>query len=313
MKILEVEKLRKEYGALVAVKDVSFAVEEGHVVGLIGPNGAGKTTLLRMLATVLEPTDGRVSLLGLDLARDYLRIRERIGFLPDFFSLYNDLTARETLTFFARAYRVPEDEIAGRIETVLRYVDLAEKRDAFVRQLSRGMVQRMGVAALLVHAPALFLLDEPASGLDPKARIDLRQVLKRLSSEGKTVIISSHILTELADFCTHIAVMNRGDIPLYGAVEDVRRSLGGARRLRITVLADAGRAAQRVTQAGGRVIESRENTLVAEFTGDLDALAALNADLVGAGLRVTSFAEEKSTLEDVFMKISGGASEGGAP
>ncbi len=309
MKILEVDRLRREYGPLVAVKDVSFTVEKGQVVGLIGPNGAGKTTLLRMLATVLEPTDGRATLMGLDLARDYLRIRERIGFLPDFFNLYNDLTTRETLAFFARAYRVPPAEIAGRIEEVLRYVDLTEKRDAFVRQLSRGMVQRMGVATLLVHAPDLFLLDEPASGLDPKARIDLRQVLKRLSSEGKTVIISSHILTELADFCTHITIMNRGEIPLCGNVEDVRRSLGGARRIRITVLGGPDRVAERVTRAGGRVLETRGDTLVAEIAGDLETLAALNADLVGEGLKVAGFAEEKSTLEDVFMKISGGEPE----
>jgi ABC-2 type transport system ATP-binding protein len=309
MRILEVEKLRKEYGALVAVKDVSFTVEEGQVVGLIGPNGAGKTTLLRMLATLLEPTDGSVRVLGLDLARDYLRIRERLGFLPDFFNLYNDLTARETLTFFARAYRVPPAEIPGRVEQVLSYVDLTEKRDEFVHHLSRGMVQRMGVAALLVHSPDLFLLDEPASGLDPKARIDLRQVLRRLSSEGKTVVISSHILTELADFCTHITIMNRGEIPLGGSVDEIRRSLGGARRIRIGVLAGADRAADRVARAGGRILETRENTLLAELACDLEALAALNADLVRDGLKVVSFAEEKSTIEDVFMKISGGETE----
>jgi len=165
MEILEVNNLRKEFGTVVAVNDISLSVEKGQVWGLIGPNGAGKTTLLRMLATVLRPTSGSVQLLGFDLAKEYLKIRRHIGFLPDFFNLYNDLTLQECLEFFAKAYRVEDELIPQRVDEVLDYIELQNKRDDFIRHLSRGMVQRMGVGVLLVHDPDVFLLDEPASGL----------------------------------------------------------------------------------------------------------------------------------------------------
>lgn len=191
MIVLEADSLRKEFGALVAVDNVSLSLEQGQVLGLIGPNGAGKTTLLRILATLLRPTSGRATILGCDLATRYLSIRKRIGFVPDFFNLYGDLTLRECLAFFAEAYEVPPERIAQRVDEVLRYVDLQDKQDSLVRHLSRGMVQRMGVGIRLIHDPDLYLLDEPASGLDPKARIQLRNVLRRLSDEGKTIITSS--------------------------------------------------------------------------------------------------------------------------
>jgi ABC-2 type transport system ATP-binding protein len=183
MDILEINNIRKEYGTVVAVNDVSFSMAPGQVLGLIGPNGAGKTTLLRILATVLRPTSGSVKILGYDLKKQYLKIRKNIGYLPDFFNLYNDLTLRECLDFFARAYKVEAKSIPARIDEVLNYIELSHKRNDLVRNLSRGMVQRMGVGALLVHNPDLFLLDEPASGLDPKARIQLRKILKKLASE----------------------------------------------------------------------------------------------------------------------------------
>ena len=221
MNILEINNIRKEYGTVVAVNDVSFSMAPGQVLGLIGPNGAGKTTLLRILATVLRPTSGSVKLLGYDLKKQYLKIRKNIGYLPDFFNLYNDLTLRECLDFFARAYKVKVKSIPDRIDEVLSYIELSNKQNDLIRHLSRGMVQRMGVGALLVHNPDLFLLDEPASGLDPKARIHLREILKKLANEGKTIIISSHILTELSGFCTHIALMNDGKIVMHGAVDEI--------------------------------------------------------------------------------------------
>lgn len=164
----------KEYGTLVAVKDVSFTIEKGQIVGLVGPNGAGKTTLLRMLATILEPTGGTARLLGFDIKTDCLKIRKQIGYLPDFFNLYEDLTIHECLEYFAKAYKVEQEEIPNRIDEVLRDLDLEEKRSSFVKNLSRGMIQRLGLGVILVHSPDVFLLDEPASGLDPKARMDLR-------------------------------------------------------------------------------------------------------------------------------------------
>lgn len=306
MSILETVAVRKEFGTLVAVNDLALRVEEGQVVGLIGPNGAGKTTLLRMLATLLRPTCGHVHVFGLDAAQDYLSIRKRIGYLPDFFNLYNDLTIRECLQFFASAYDMDPWSIPARVEAVLESSDLRDKADDFVRHLSRGMVQRLGVAVLMVHDPDLFLLDEPASGLDPVARIQLRNILKKLGSAGKTVIVSSHILTELSDFCTHMAIMNKGVLSLYGNVDEIQRRMAGARRIRVSVLSDADRA---IGVLGGfadaSVVSVNGGTIVVELRGDDARLAALNTELVTGGVKVLAFAEEKASMEDVFMKVSG--------
>ena len=305
MDILEVNNIRKEFGTLVAVNDVCFSVEKGQVVGLIGPNGAGKTTLLRILATVLPATDGSARLLGCDLKKDYLDIRKRIGFLPDFFSLYSDLTVRECLEFFARAYEVELDLIPQRIDETLKYIHLENKRNDFIRHLSRGMVQRMGVGVLLVHDPEVFLLDEPASGLDPKARIELRAVLKKLSGEGKTIIISSHILTELSGFCSHIAIMNEGNMVLYGAVDQIQQKVTGSRKVIVSVLDDRDRAVAVIKEFGNaKIITVQDNTITVETSAGLDELAGLNTSLVQKGLKVINFSEETTDLEDVFMKIS---------
>jgi len=307
MEIVEVNKLRKEYGTLVAVNDVSFSLGPGQVLGLIGPNGAGKTTLLRMLATVLRPTSGSVTILGHDSAKQYLAIRKHLGYLPDFFNLYNDLTLRECLEFFAKAYKVKNDQIPQRIADVLKYVELEHKRDEFVRHLSRGMVQRMGVGVLLVHDPDVLLLDEPASGLDPKARIQLRAVLKRLSGEGKTIIISSHILTELSGFCTHVALMNGGDIVMQGAVDEIQQKVFGSRKIVVSVVGDCDEAVRLIQEYSGAEVQAvQDNTITVEAGGDEAQLAALNSYLVSKGVKVFSFCEEKTDLEDLFMEISGG-------
>ena len=305
MEILEVDNLRKEFGTLVAVNNISLSVEKGQVWGLIGPNGAGKTTLLRMLATVLRPTSGSVRLLGFDLAKEYLKIRRHIGYLPDFFNLYNDLTLRECLEFFAKAYKVKNKLIPKRVDEVLDYVELQSKRDDFIRHLSRGMVQRMGVGVLLVHDPDVFLLDEPASGLDPKARIQLRAVLTKLSREGKTIIISSHILTELSGFCSHIALMNEGNVVLHGAVDEIQRKVFDSRKIRISVLDDCDKAVQLIEKFSNTKIETvRDNEIIVEISAGESELAALNSHLVSKGIKVFSFGEEKTDLEDLFMKIS---------
>jgi len=306
MEIVEVNKLRKEYGTLVAVNDVTFSLGPGQVLGLIGPNGAGKTTLLRMLATVLRPTSGSVEILGHDSTKQYLTIRKHLGYLPDFFNLYNDLTLRECLEFFAKAYKVDNDSIPQRIDDVLKYVELEHKRDEFVRHLSRGMVQRMGVGVLLVHDPDVLLLDEPASGLDPKARIQLRAVLKRLSGEGKTIIISSHILTELSGFCTHIALMNSGGIVMQGAVDEIQQKVFGSRKIVVSVVENCDEAVRLIKEyPGARVQAVLDNAITVEAGGDETQLAALNSYLVKNGVKVFSFCEEKTDLEDLFMEISG--------
>ena len=305
MGILEVNSIRKEFGTVVAVNEVSLSVEKGQVLGLIGPNGAGKTTLLRMLATVLRPTSGSVRLLGYDLAKQYLDIRKHIGYLPDFFNLYNDLTLRECLEFFAKAYKVEDKLIPQRVAEVLTYVELQSKRDDFIRHLSRGLVQRMGVAVLLVHDPDVFLLDEPASGLDPKARIQLREVLKKLSSEGKTIIISSHILTELSGFCSHIALMNKGNIVLHGAVDEIQEKVFDSRKICVSVLENCDEAVRIIKEFPNTTIGTvQDNEITVEISAGESELAALNSRLVAKGIKVFGFSEQKTDLEDLFMKIS---------
>ncbi|MBN2181768.1 MAG: ABC transporter ATP-binding protein [Sedimentisphaerales bacterium] len=305
MQILQANNIRKEFGSLVAINNVSLSLEQGQVLGLIGPNGAGKTTLLRILATVLRPTKGTVKTLGYDSAKEYLRIRKHIGYLPDFFNLYNDLTLHECLEFFAKAYQVDEDLIPQRITDMLKYVELEHKRNDFIRHLSRGMVQRMGVAVLLIQDPELFLLDEPASGLDPKARIQLRSVLKKLSNEGKTIIISSHILTELSGLCSHISLMNKGNIVMHGAVDEIQQKVFSTKVICVSVLENCQRAAQLIKEFPNTEIRTVEgNEITFEITANDTELAALNSHLISAGIKVFNFGEKKTDLEDLFMEIS---------
>jgi len=289
----------------VAVNDVSLSLEKGQVMGLIGPNGAGKTTLLRILCTLLRPTSGTAQLFGYDLTTQYLDIRKHIGFLPDFFNLYSDLTLKECLEFFALAYNVQPELISKRVDEAIEYIELQDKRDSLIRHLSRGMVQRMGVGILLVHDPDLFLLDEPASGLDPKARIQLRNVLKKLSNEGKTIIISSHILTELSGFCSHIAIMNKGRIELAGAVDEIQQKIMGSKTVDISVLSDCEKAVALISQfPDARITTIKDNTITIEITKGLEELAELNTYLIKEGIKVVTISEQKTSLEDLFMKIS---------
>jgi ABC-2 type transport system ATP-binding protein len=302
---IETVKLRKEFGTLVAVNDITFELQEGQVLGLIGPNGAGKTTLIRMLCTLLPPTSGEVKVAGYDIKEDYLKARKHIGYMPDFFNLYSDLTLRECLEFFAESYGVEKSLIPQKVEESLEFVALLDKRNEFIRHLSRGMVQRMGVASLLVRDPDVCLLDEPASGLDPQSRIQLREILKRLSSMGKTIVISSHILTELSGFCTHIAIMNNGKLVTYGSVDEIHNRIYTSKKIRITLLDDLEKARTVISGFNKAVIEKAENkNIVVNLTGTSEDMAQLNSLLVKAGVKVVEFAEQKVGLEDLYMKIS---------
>ena len=305
MPVIRMEGLRKEFSSLVAVNDINYEIESGQVVGLIGPNGAGKTTMLRMLATVLPPTDGTADICGFDLRKKPLDIRKKIGYLPDFFNLYNDLTLTECLEFFARAYSVPDGHIPQKIHECLEYVNLTSKKDSFIRHLSRGMIQRMGLAVLLVHDPDIFLLDEPASGLDPTARIQLRDVLRRLSSEGKTILISSHILTELSGFCSHIAVMNQGQLVLEGDIEQIEREISGVGRVTIKVLGDTERAKTLIEQYPDTVLEKTlDSGFCLRLNEGPEVIAKLNTHLVENGVQVVHISEQQTSLEDLFIEIS---------
>ena len=311
--VVKTRRLTKRYPAVTAVDNVDLAVECGEILGLVGPNGAGKTTLLRMLSTLLPPSDGVVEILGMDIRRDPLEVKRHVGYLPDFFNLYGDLKLWEMLHFFAEVYGVPSDMIERRVAEVLDYVDLTCKRDSYAKNLSRGMTQRLGLATLLVRDLDMLLLDEPASGLDPVARIGLRNVLKRLAGEGKTIIISSHILTELDDFCTHVAFMDHGVLKAHDKISDIQRGKREEILVSLRVL-DGGDSVPGALDGMDDVsIASRKDGLFKiAVNGGLPEVAKLNQVLVAAGVDVVELREEKAGLEDIFMDLTGDGKEGAA-
>jgi ABC-2 type transport system ATP-binding protein len=304
--MIELMHLRKEYDALLAVDDVCLTVPQGEIFGLIGPNGAGKTTTIRMAAGLLAPTMGRAMVAGVDVAQEPERAQQYIGYLADFFALYEDLKVWEYLDYFAHAYKLPESEISSRINEVITQVNLEIKRDEMIRGLSRGMKQRLGIARAIIHRPKVMLLDEPASGLDPKARLELRNLLRSLRDQGATILISSHILTELEGFCTSIGIMERGRLVRSGSIEQVTAAATTARLVRLTWTGDSAAIVQQKLKNDSRISEVNLATGngAFRFSGAEDDLAAVLAGLVAGNVRVTSFGEVKQTVEEVYMKLS---------
>ncbi|MFB3920285.1 MAG: ABC transporter ATP-binding protein [Terriglobia bacterium] len=304
--MIRLEKLRKEFNDLVAVNDIEVAIPEGEIYGLIGPNGAGKTTTIRMACGLLDPTGGRVFVSGVDVHQEPERAQQFIGYLSDFFSVYEDLKVWEYLDYFAHAYKMPERNIPARIDEVISQVSLEVKRDEMIKGLSRGMKQRLGIARAIIHRPQVLLLDEPASGLDPKARLDLRNLLRSLRDLGTTVLISSHILTELEGFCTSIGLMEKGVMVRSGKIEEITAAESQFRVLRLAWLGDAKALLESRLNADGKVsgimLSGQEG--VFKFAGTEDELAALVSQLVTRGIRLISFGEVKQTVEDIYMKLS---------
>ncbi|NCO96083.1 MAG: ABC transporter ATP-binding protein, partial [Armatimonadetes bacterium] len=237
--MVRIENLTKEYRKLRAVDDLSLTIEEGDAFGFIGPNGAGKTTTIRVLATLLAPTSGEAYIDSVSVTKEPAKVRNLVGYMPDFFGVYDDVKAWEYLDFFAAAHRVPAARRKRVIEDVLELTDLTGKRDAFVDDLSRGMKQRLCLAKTLLHDPKVLLLDEPASGLDPRARIELRELLKELRKMGKTIFISSHILPELAEFCNRIGILEQGKLVVSGPVHEIAAKVRTRNALEIGVCSDA--------------------------------------------------------------------------
>jgi ABC-2 type transport system ATP-binding protein len=304
--MIRLEKLRKEYDDLVAVDDIEVAIPEGEIYGLIGPNGAGKTTTIRMACGLLEPTGGKVFVSGVDVHDQPERAQEYIGYLSDFFSVYEDLKVWEYLDYFAHAYRMPSSDIPARTDEVIRQVGLEVKRDVLIKGLSRGMKQRLGIARAVIHRPKVLLLDEPASGLDPKARFDLRSLLLSLRDQGTTVLISSHILTELEGFCTSIGLMELGRMVRSGRIEEISSAESQFRVVRLSWLGDAAAGVQALLQtnakASSMLLKGQEG--VFKFAGSEDEMAALLQQLVNGGVRLVSFGEVKQTVEDLYLKLS---------
>jgi len=302
--VIELSNLRKEFDDLTAVNDITLNIPPGEIYGLIGPNGAGKTTTIRMACGLLAPTQGSVQVAGVNVLHDPDRAQQYVGYLSDFFSVYEDLKVWEYLDYFAHAYKMPEAEIPARITEVIAQAGLEVKRDALIRGLSRGMKQRLGIARAIIHRPKVLLLDEPASGLDPKARFELRELLRSLRDQGATVLISSHILTEMEGFCTSIGIMEKGNLVRSGRIAEVTAAESLTRIVRLRWLGDSAAlgALERNPQVSAIGLESGEGSF--HFSGSDEQLAEVLSGLVAAGMRVLSFAESKQTVEDLYMKLS---------
>jgi ABC-2 type transport system ATP-binding protein len=305
--MLETRDLTKKYGELFAVKSIDLKLERGDVFGFIGPNGSGKTTTMRILATLLSPTWGEAYVGGYSIYTHPKEIRRIVGYMPDFFGVYDDMKVIEYLEFFAAAYRIRGPQRRKVCEDVLALVELGYKREALVTSLSRGMTQRLGLARVLLHDPQVLLLDEPASGLDPRARIEIRHLLKRLGTMGKTIMVSSHILPELADVCNKIGIIERGELLINTAVADVMKQVRRQTVLNVAVAGDLT-AAEKLLAAHQIVdrVERGEKHLVVTLTdGQLD-FSDLATVLVRAGHKLTMFKEDEINLETAFMALTKG-------
>jgi ABC-2 type transport system ATP-binding protein len=306
--LIETRDIRVDYGDVTAVRDVSLSIAPGEVYGLIGPNGAGKTSLIRVLGTVQSPTYGSARIGGLDIVEDLAGVRRSIGYMPDLAPVYKDLKCWEFLDLFARAYFVGRVERRARIDKCIEIVNLVSKRDALAGTLSRGMTQRLVLAKTLLHDPGVLLLDEPASGLDPIARIELRKLLRRLAEGSKTILISSHHLSELSEFCTSIGVMEKGRLVLDGGIKEIIAGMSKTRRYSVETVG-ASDAAAGLLGAMANVAELVSENGRCEFeTGASDEeVATILASLVREGVAIKGFFERRRGVEDVLLHI--GASE----
>ena len=307
--IVEAHGLVKRYNGTLAVAGVDLAIGEGEIFGLVGPNGAGKTTMLRMLATLLEPTSGDAEIAGASIRRNPQAVRRVIGFMPDAFGVYDDMKVWEYLDFFGRCYGLGPAQRKRMIGDLLELVDLAAKRDAYVLSLSRGMQQRLCLAHALVHDPQVLLLDEPASGLDPRARVELRELLRELRSLGKTIVISSHILPELEELCTSVAIVDRGRVLASGTISDIGQRLRVGEVLRIRVLGDEDRVEAARAWFEGRsdvASASRDGSGEIEigFRGDETGAAALLAAAIRSKIPVVSYSPAATDLQELFLQVT---------
>ncbi len=307
MLVVDVQNLWVRYGKLVAVRGINLQIPKGEVFGFIGPNGAGKSSTIKVLATLLREFVGRVKVNGIDVLRNPQLVREKIGYVPDFFGVYEDLTVEEYLHFFAAAYRIERSQRKTIIGDVLSLTDLSHKLDSPVDGLSRGMKQRLSLARVLLHDPDLLLLDEPASGLDPRARIEMRELLKALKEMGKTILISSHILHELAQLCTRIGIIEAGQMVAQGSVNEIYQQLGVLRIVHVQVANSLEGLADKLRQIPG--IESAEeqvDRLAIRLHEDQTSIEDLHDHLVKFGARIRMFQPEAMDMETAFMKLTEG-------
>jgi ABC-2 type transport system ATP-binding protein len=309
--IIETQGLVKRYGQLTAVDELDLTVEVGTVFGFVGPNGAGKTTTMRILSTLLRPTAGEAWVAGYSVVKEQRDVRRAIGYMPDFFGVYGDMKVWEYLDFFAACYRIPSETRRVLVDDLLELVDLAHRREDYVDALSRGMKQRLCLARALAHDPQLLILDEPASGLDPRARVEIRELLRELQDMGKTIFVSSHILMEIEEVCTSIGIIEAGRLVATGTMAEMRQHIRAQRVVRIGL---TGRTEEVLRWLNGQpdvlqaepVAGNGEGDLEIAFAGDDEALVQLLSAMVTAGFPVVMFHEETGDLEDVFMRMTKG-------
>jgi ABC-2 type transport system ATP-binding protein len=305
--MVDIRNLWIKYGSFIAVRGISFKIPRGEVFGFIGPNGAGKSSTIRVLATLQQPNAGYALVDGVEVRQDPMKIRRKMGYMPDSFGLYEGLTVREYLHFFAAAYDTPEERRDRLVDDVLALTDLRFKLDSQVDGLSRGMKQRLGLARVLLHDPELLLLDEPASGLDPRARIEVREILKELSRMGKTILISSHILHELSQLCTRIGILEAGTLLTEGSLEEIYHRLGLMQLVHVQVVSGPQELATHLGSINGvESVEVQADRLSIRVRAELLPPEDLLDHIREFGARVRMFQPEAMELETAFMKLTQG-------
>ncbi len=307
--MIETKGLSKYFGSLAAVSELDLFIKEGDIFGFVGPNGAGKTTTMRVLATLLEQTSGVAKIDGMDVRRNGMNVRKIVGYMPDFMGVYDDLKVFEYLEFFAAAFRVPRKQRKAVVEQVLELTDLQVKKATHVDSLSRGMQQRLGLARVLIHDPKVLILDEPASGLDPRARIEIRELLLELKRMGKTIMISSHILSELEEICDHVGIIEQGKMVFSGTQDEIQKRLGVHNNVRVRVAGDPDKAIAQLSAhpvvLGVTQPEGSADLVVSLDDGETnDGLVARL--LVQGGVDVISIMPEKVKLDDAFLMLTEG-------
>ena len=308
--VVVTDKLTKKYGQLTAVDDLSFSLQRGQILGFIGPNGAGKTTTIRILVGLARPTRGKASIAGVDCVRQARKIKRLVGYMPDTFGSYDNMRVREYLDFFGAAFNIPRRERIRRIGEVMEMTGSTYMQDRFVETLSHGMKQRVGVARTLLHDPQVLILDEPANGLDPQARIDMREILLRLAEMGKTLIVTSHILSELSRVCDQVAIITNGKLRAFGTLAEIMRKVSQRRMIEVQLASaeqveEAARIVGNAVEEDAGVTGSAAEAIVRFHTSKPEReMGRLLAELVGQGLTVTQFREEQADLEDAFLSVT---------
>ena len=305
--MLYINNLTKKYGAFTAVRQLSLHIPEGDLFGFVGPNGAGKTTTIRMVCGLLRATSGSIKIGNIKGAVGSKEMKRMIGYVPDFFGVYDNLKVREYIFMFVFLYGMYARETAKLADDLLELVNLSDKKEVYVDTLSRGMKQRLCVARALLHNPKLLLLDEPSSGLDPRARVEMKELLKNLHSMGKTILISSHILSELSEMCTSIGIMNHGQLITAGRIEEIMYQLSGGKRIHIQISSEMETAVRILKEHAGVVLESvMENEVIITNSGTDEEISALIGALLQNKVILTGFYKEEGNLESLFMQLTGG-------